>query len=277
MLTLSKLVSIVMPTYNQAHFLPEALDGVFAQTYPHYELIVVDDGSTDDTAQVLNGYRHRHELVVVSQTNQRLPRALNAGVGRASGTFLTWTSSDNIMLPRMLEVLVQALESAPSKVGLVYGDRYLMDDDGNDLGRFDLPDYDPHLLLHVNLVHCCFLYRRQCMERVGLFDPEFIYGEDWEYWIRISRFYSMKRVPLALYRYRLHRTSMTSDLVRGTAQNMKYSEFSRRVRRRMPLRWALGKLKWRWLQARCPDHPVVASRAAWIRASAIAAQDKNHP
>lgn len=269
---MNKLVSVVMPTYNQAHLLPEALDGVFTQTYPHYELIVVDDGSTDHTALVLADYRQRHEFVVIAHENQRLPRALNAGFAQARGEYLTWTSSDNVMLPNMLAVLVQALDADPG-VGLVYADRYLMDDDGNDLGRFDLPDYDPYLLLHANLVHCCFLYRRQCMERVGLFDPEFIYGEDWEYWIRVSQYYAMKRVPQALYRYRMHRTSMTSELVRGTADNnIPYQEFARRIRGRMPVRWWIGKLKWRWLRAFRPDHPVVSSRAAWNRASATAAQ-----
>lgn len=268
---MSKLVSIVMPTYNQAHFLPEALEGVFAQTYSNYELIVVDDGSTDNTADVLADYQQRYEFMVVFQENQRLPRALNAGFGRARGDFLTWTSSDNIMLPHMLEVLVEALDN-DHEVGLVYADRYLMDDDGNDLGRFDLPGYDPYLLLHANLVHCCFLYRRECMERVGLFDSEFIYGEDWEYWIRISRYYAMKRVPQTLYRYRLHRTSMTSELVRGTADNIPYEEFARRIRRRMPVRWWIGKLKWRWLRAFRPDHPMVSSREAWNRASETAAQ-----
>lgn len=267
---MNKLVSVVMPTYNQAHFLPEALDGVFTQTYPHFELIVVDDGSTDHTAQVLADYRQRHEFVVITQENQRLPRALNAGFAQTRGEYLTWTSSDNVMLPDMLAVLVQALEADPA-VGLVYADRFLMDDDGNDLGRFDLPDYDPYLLLHANLVHCCFLYRKECMERVGLFDPEFIYGEDWEYWIRISQYYAMKRVPQALYRYRMHRTSMTSELVRGTAGNMAYQEFALCMRKRMPVRWLIGKLKWRWLRYVNPTHPVVADRNKWLEAAAQAA------
>jgi glycosyltransferase involved in cell wall biosynthesis len=267
----SKLVSIVMPTYNQAHFLPEALDGVFAQTYPLYELIVVDDGSTDNTAQVLADYRQRHEFVVVSQENQRLPRALNTGFGRARGDYLTWTSSDNIMLPRMLEVLAGELDADPG-VGLVYADRYLMDEGGNDLGRFNLPDYDPYLLLHINLVHCAFLYRLECMKRVGLYDPEFIYGEDYEYWIRISKFYSMKHIPQALYRYRLHRSSMTSELVRGAAPNIRYTEFAHRIRKRMPLRWLFGKLKWWWLKTTRPNHPAVSDREAWKQAAARAAE-----
>jgi len=268
-------VSIVIPTYNQAHYLPTALDAVFAQTYPHYELIVVNDGSTDGTTEVLADYRQHHEFTVITQENQGLPRALNAGFAQAHGEYLTWTSSDNIMLPEMLAVLVQALDKDPS-VGLVYADRYLMDDDGNDLGRFDLPDYDRYLLLHANLVHCCFLYRRQCMERVGLFDPEFIYGEDWEYWIRISRYYAMKRVPQALYRYRVHRTSMTSELIRGTASNMGYAEFATRMRCRMPFRWYVGKLKWWWLRVSHKNHPAIAERAAWQRAVARAAGLAKH-
>lgn len=264
------LVSIVLPVYNQAHYLPAALDGVFAQTYPHYELIVVNDGSTDGTADVLAEYQRRHQFTVIAQGNQGLPRALNAGFARARGDYLTWTSSDNIMLPHMLAVLARALDEDPS-VGLVYADRYLMDEEGNDLGRFDLPDYDPYLLLHANLIHCCFLYRRECMERVGGYDPEFIYGEDWEYWIRISQYFRMKRVPDALYRYRVHATSMTSELVRGTARTMGYPEFARRMRQRMPLRWWIGKLKWWRLRFLDPSHAAVMGRNQWREAIARAA------
>ena len=266
-------VSVILPTHNQAHYLPATLDGVFAQTYPDYELIVVNDGSTDDTADVLADYQQRHEFTVITQENQGLPRALNAGFAQARGDYLTWTSSDNVMLPEMLALLAGALDEDP-RVGLVYADRYLMDGTGRDLGRFNLPDYDPHLLLHTNLVHCCFLYRRECMERVGDYDPEFIYGEDWEYWIRISKFYPMKHIPQALYRYRLHRSSMTSDLVRGTVHNIGYAEFARRIRKRMPVRWLIGKLKWRWFRFSNPTHPSVVDKNSWMRVATQAADER---
>lgn len=263
---MSARVSVVLPVYNQAHYLPDALEGVFKQTYRGYELIVVDDGSTDETPMVLAQYQSRHDFEVIEQENQGLPRALNAGFSRARGEYLTWTSSDNIMLPDMLAVLVEALQRDPS-VGLVYADRYLMDERGQDLGRLDVPDYDPHLLLHANLVNCCFLYRRECMERVGGYDPDFVYSEDWEYWIRISRHYRMKRIPQALYRYRFHGTSMTSDLFRGTADNMRYQEFAALIRRRMPLRWYVGKLKWWYVRFVRRNHPAVQQRAAMDRAA----------
>jgi len=257
-------VSIVLPNYNQAHYLPAALDGVFAQTYPHYELIVVNDGSTDDTAAVLARYQQQHDFTIVEQENQGLPRALNAGFARARGEYLTWTSSDNIMLPEMLTVLVQVLDQEPT-VGLVYADFYLMDDQGRDLGRFNTSDYDPHWLMYANLVHCCFLYRRECMERVGGYDPEFIYSEDWEYWIRISQYYRMKRVPQALYRYRFHNTSMTSEMERGMARDMGWTEFTACMRRRMPVRWYVHKLKRWWARLSPTSHPVVKERKAWMR------------
>lgn len=263
-------VSVVLPVYNQAAYLPAAIDSVLGQTYRDFELIAVDDGSTDDTPTVLDSYDTRQGFTCVRQDNQGLPRALNAGFARARGLYLTWTSSDNVMLPNMLEVLVRVLESSPS-IGLAYADRFFMDEEGRDLGRFNVPGYDPYLLLHVNLVHCCFLYRRACMERIGGYDPDFIYGEDWEYWIRMSQYFGMMRVPQALYRYRLHGGSMTSELVKGTADAIRYPEFARRIRKRMPARWMIGKLKWWWLRSRHPDHAAVAARRSWIEAAAQAA------
>lgn len=268
----ASLVSIVLPVYNQAHYLPAALDGVFAQTYPNYELIVVNDGSTDGTADVLADYQQHYQFTVITQENQGLPRALNAGFARVRGKYLTWTSSDNIMLPDMLAVLARALDEDPS-VGLVYADRYLIDEEGNDLGRFNLPDYDPYLLLHANLVHCCFLYRRECMERVGLYDPAFLGGEDWEYWIRISRFYRMKHLPEALYRYRLHPGSMTGEIVRGTFRGIRYAEFARIMRRRMPVRWWIGKFKWWWLRVSGSSF-AVENRNRWRQMIMQAAGDR---
>lgn len=260
-------ISIVLPTYNQAHFLPAALDSVFAQTYPDYELIVVNDGSTDNTAAVLADYRLRYDFTIVEQKNQGLPRALNTGFAQANGEYLTWTSSDNIMLPEMLTVLAQALREDPM-LGLVYADFNLMDDENRDLGRFETVDYDPYWLMYTNFVHCCFLYRRECLEQVGGYNPEFIYGEDWEYWIRLSRYYLLKHVPQVLYCYRLHKSSMTSELKRGMAVGKDWTEFSKCMRRSMPLRWYGHKFKRWWAYLIPAGHPVVRERRAWLRATA---------
>lgn len=265
------LISVVMPTYNQAHFLPEALDSVFAQTYRDFELIVVNDGSTDSTADILDEYQRTYTFSVINQENRRLPASLNTGFAEAKGDYLTWTSSDNLMLPNMLTTLASVLD-AEKALGLAYADRYFMDDDGVDLGVFPLPEYDRYLILHINMVHCCFLYRRECMERVGSYDDTFIFGEDWEYWTRISQFYKMKRIPHPLYRYRLHRQSMTSDLVRGEARTIGYAAMSNMLRHRWPLRWWLGKMKLYWIKKYAKSHPAVKDMEIWRRTAALAAR-----
>jgi glycosyltransferase involved in cell wall biosynthesis len=92
-----------MPTYNQAKYLPSALDGIISQTFQNYELIIVNDGSTDNTAEILADYRLKLDYHLIEQENLKLPRALNTGFSHAKGKYLTWTSSDNIMLPEMIE------------------------------------------------------------------------------------------------------------------------------------------------------------------------------
>ncbi|MFC1922183.1 glycosyltransferase family 2 protein [Chloroflexota bacterium] len=255
-------MSVVLPTYNQAHYLPEALNGILDQTFKDFELIVVNDGSTDNTSQVLEKYQQKLDIIVIQQENQGLPRALNSGFAQARGDYLTWTSSDNITLPNMFEVLYSALECDPS-VGVVYADWFFINDGGETLSLYKSLDYDRYLLLYQNYVHCCFLFRKECLERVGGYDPEFIYSEDWEFWIRVSRYFRMKRIPQPLYKYRIHPKSMTTDVLEGTTQkNISYLEFKKRLSYVSPLEWYYSKIKWRLLTLKLGSDP----RQAWQEA-----------
>ncbi len=261
---MSRLVSIVLPTYNQVNYLSLSVESILAQTYRNFELIIVNDGSTDDTVKLLESYTNIPYIKIINQNNQRLPGALNAGFNQAKGQYLTWTSSDNLMHPEMLQILVAKLDAVP-EVGLVYADRFLIDEDGVNLGEFCLPDYDPYLLLHMDIIHCCFLYRRECQEKVGFYDPAFVYAEDWEYWIRISQYYKMKHIPKSLYYYRVHKRSMTSEIVRGSADKMKFAKFSAIIRKRMPWKWGVGKIRWWWIKLTNPSHPIISERKNWLK------------
>lgn len=250
------VISIVLPTYNQAHYLPLALDSIFDQTFKEFELIVVNDGSTDDTSRVLEEYRARFDFRVVEQENQGLPRALNAGFAQARGKYYTWTSSDNIMLPTMLEELYSALQGDPS-VDVVYADWYTIDEAGNTVARFQTIDFDRHLLLRQNFVHCCFLFNRECMKKIGDYDPNFIYCEDWEFWIRVSQHFKMKRVPRALYKYRVHSGSMTTEIIEDRAPRMiGYESFSTYLKKQSLIDWYISKIKWKLLIIRLGYSPL---------------------
>jgi len=241
-------ISVVLPTYNQARYLPVSLEGIARQTCDDFELIVVDDGSTDDTPQVLADWRPRLPFLLIRQDNRGLPEALNAGFARATGEYLTWTSSDNIMLPTMLARLAEELDRFP-EVGMVYSDWCDVDDAGTVLREVRTLEHDPVVLLRHNYVRASFMYRRCCRDEIGDYDPQMKYKEDHDYWLRIAERWPMKRVPEPLYQYRIHRASLSrahgqADLEREAANR----SFHARHRAPRPLAWWYATQRWRWVK-----------------------------
>ena len=134
----SALVSIVLPTFKRAHVLPWAIRSVLAQSYTHWELIVVDDNSPDDTAAVVASFTDPRIRYVKNEPNLKLPRALNRGFSMAQGEFLTWTSDDNLYAPTAIEKMVARLQAGGCD--LVYADYYLFSTQGAD-GRPSDPQH----------------------------------------------------------------------------------------------------------------------------------------
>jgi glycosyltransferase involved in cell wall biosynthesis len=248
-------VSVILPTYNQADYLPAALDSIFQQTWRDFELIVVNDGSTDNTADVLADYQERYSFTVIHKQNGKLPRALNTGFEQARGKYLTWTSSDNIMLPCMLESLVQALDDNPA-VGFVYADWEVIDENDELLATVRTLDHDRHLLMRINYVNACFMYRHTCQDTVGLYDPEYILAEDWEYWWRISRSFELLHIPRVLYQYRVHSGSLTSTAVLTAKRGISvgYQKLLQDFRSK-PLDWYISRLKVAWMRLKLGQDP----------------------
>jgi len=213
-------ISVVLPTYNQA------------------------------SACILDECQERNNFIVIHQNNQKLPHALNQGFLRARGEYLTWTSSDNVMLPNMLEVLADTLDRHPD-VGLVYADWQVLDENNEVIGEVHTFDFDRHLLMRVNYINACFMYRKSCQEKVGVYDPHYIYAEDWEYWWRISKHFLMMHVPLMLYQYRVHSSSLTQTKVISEARVIPeaYQKLSAEFHSH-PLIWCFSKLKWEFLRFR---------------------------
>lgn len=204
-------VSIIIPAYNQSQFLGDAIRSALGQTWAELEVIVVDDGSTDETPAVCREFsdaRFRY----VRQPNRGLSAARNTGIREARGEFLSFLDSDDQFLPEKLEVLLAAFER-DAALGLVAGQAVLIDQRGRPLGEvFDrpLPD-DPTELLLVNPLHVgSVLLRRDWQARVGLFDESLRSYEDWDMWLRLAlagcRMASVAR-PVSLYRF--HQDQMT--------------------------------------------------------------------
>jgi tetratricopeptide (TPR) repeat protein len=213
------LISVVLPTYNNLAMLPAAIESLSKQTFYDFELIVVNDGSTDGTYEYLESLRSR-QIRVIHQENSRLPNALNAGFDLARGKYLTWTSDDNYCSPLFLEGLAAALDADP-EAGFAYSSFAWIDDLNRITGVCRDQDFSYSSLLRCNPGNASFLYRRECREQVGLYDPQLDGAEDWDMWLRIMEHFEPVYVPEILYYYRLHDRSTTAtkaDMVRHASQ-----------------------------------------------------------
>jgi glycosyltransferase involved in cell wall biosynthesis len=222
------LVSVILPVYNQAHTLAESIDSVLRQSYPYLDLIVVNDGSTDQTPQILERYSTHPHITIINQPNRRLPAALNCGFAQARGEFFTWTSGDNLMHPKQIQSLAGYLQATP-EVALVYADYALIDDDGQPIKDAEAvfmrgergsstvrPKREPDRL-NVGfecVVGPCFMYRRGVQPLIGGYNPALEGSEDYDYWIRIHNFFKVQHIGHnhPLYYYRVHQHTMSARM-----------------------------------------------------------------
>lgn len=203
------VVSIVLPSYNGEKYIRESIDSVLAQTFPDWELILVDDCSTDGTGAVMDAYAAKESRIKVihNKSNQRLPQSLNIGFRKARGKYLTWTSDDNRYLPKAMKVMARVLDE-DAAIPMVSCDMEYIDAEGRVIGKH--PPYDDYLFWAADMVGACFMYRKEVLNIVGEYDPAKVYVEDYDYWLRIrSRMGKFKRIPEILYRYRRHGASLT--------------------------------------------------------------------
>lgn len=205
------LVSIVLPTYNGTRYLARSLESCFAQTHPQTEVVVVDDGSGPEVAEIVSRFSSPRLKYVRHERNRGLPAGLNTGFAEASGALLTWTSDDNFYAPDAIEQMVRFL-CTYEDVDFVCADAYEIDADGNVVGTLRVPP--PEWLRVKNRIGGCFMYRRRVYEAVGDYDPAAVLAEDYDYWLRIARRFTMQRLFRVLYYYRYHPKSLTASSAR---------------------------------------------------------------
>lgn len=222
-------ISIVIPCFNHGKFLAEAIRSTQAAGNNYeLEIIVVDDGSTDDTIKVLQQI-HLPNLKKFSREHAGLANTLNFGFTQATGEFVTWTSADNRYLPGALDRMANFLMANPS-VAMTYANIQLIDDSGKilrasgyrrdnqreqDTSILDLPCETSLLDVYSdNFINACFLFRRSISQQVGDHDPEKLGFEDYDYWLRIADYGLIAHLDTEepLYQYRLHENTLTANL-----------------------------------------------------------------
>jgi glycosyltransferase involved in cell wall biosynthesis len=220
---MNPVVSIIIPVYNQAHYLPCAIRSVLAQTFTHWETIIVDDGSTDNTQAVAARYVNSN-IHYLYQVNQGLSAARNAGICAARGDYLAFLDSDDELEPGFLHFCLAAL-TEDKALAAVYTQIRFIDGAGNVLplvgGRsLSGESFRQQLLQGGFFPPVSVLVRTDVVREVGLFDVQLSGSADWDLWLRISKRYPMSGLPMPLVRYRVYPGSMSTNVARMQADRI---------------------------------------------------------
>jgi glycosyltransferase involved in cell wall biosynthesis len=179
-------ISIVTPSFNQAHFIKETIESVLSQNYPNLEYLIIDGGSSDGTINILQEYNTN--LSWISEPDEGQAQAINKGFKKTTGDIIAWLNSDDIYLPHALSIVAEFFVQHPH-IDLVYGDFYVINEQSEILLRRKEIPFDFNILLY-GLDYICqpaTFFRRTIFERVGYLDENLHYGLDWEYWLRIAK------------------------------------------------------------------------------------------
>ncbi len=230
------LVSVIIPAYNAARFIGRTLSSVVEQTYPNMEIIVVDDGSTDETPQIVQSFCERDpRVVLVRKQNGGVATARNLGIQKSSGELIAPLDSDDVWYPEKLAEQVTLMQACHEKVGLVYCWSRIIDEE-------DRPIVDITHAFEGNVVAdlmfsnflgngSCALIRRSCFDVVGLYNGATTPCEEWDMYLRIAERFEYRLVPRILVGYREVLTSLSADYRR---MERAFAAFTTELRRRNP-------------------------------------------
>lgn len=212
------LVSVVIPTYNMAEYINEAVDSVLNQTYKSIEVIVIDDGSKDNTKEVLK--RYDSAIKYIYQENKGASAARNTGVRISKGEFIAFLDADDIWLSGKLSEQMKLILSDNS-IGLVSCSGYEIGEEGKVIRLFQKTDYASKgkllkMLCLKNIISggSEALVRKECFDKVGRYDESLVssLAEDWDLWLRIAPLYNIRFISIPLVKIRVRANSLCSPL-----------------------------------------------------------------
>ena len=206
-------VSVIIPCFNQGRYLEEAVSSVLGQTFGDYEIIVVNDGSTDPFTNALLDEYSPPRTRILHTENQGLSSARNTGITAAAGEYILPLDADDKIGSEYIEQAVRVMDEQ-ANMGIVYCEAAYF---GGQTGFWELPKFEMSRMLVSNLIFCSAMFRKSDWERVGGYNPNMIYGwEDWDLWLSILELgRKVHRIPRLLFYYRTNETSMISAMSEG--------------------------------------------------------------
>jgi glycosyltransferase involved in cell wall biosynthesis len=208
-------ISVILPTYNGEYWLAESIQSIIDQTEKNWQLIIVDDGSVDNSLKIAQSFMAKDQRISVisNRINRQLPASLNIGFSLAQGEYLTWTSDDNIYKPNALEKMAAYLDNH-SQTDLVSMNFSYIDENGKikfeDFDALHKYKRDAAYLLHGCNIGAAFMYRKTIADKVGKYDENKFCAEDYDYWCRMALIGKIDYRNDNIYYYRQHRWSLSA-------------------------------------------------------------------
>ena len=197
------LVSIITPSYNQAPFLEQTMQSVLEQDYPHIEYIVVDGGSTDNSAEIIKTYADRLAYWI-SERDSGQSEAINKGFARANGEIVAWLNSDDYYMRNTISVVVRCFEQNPDAV-MLYGDMLAVDEEGQTINVLKYKQLSLEDLLCFQIIgQPSVFFRHSALNKTGLLDPSFHFMLDHHLWIRLAEQGRILHIPQVWSAARYH-------------------------------------------------------------------------
>lgn len=209
-------VSVIIPTYNRAHLIGASIQSVLNQTYQDFELIVVDDGSTDNTEAVVKSFKDPRIHYIRHKENRGGSAARNTGIKSARGEYIAFLDSDDEWFPTKMEKQMEIFDNGPKDLGVVYCGTFYLDKQTNKITEFTNPHYRGNVFQKILKQGSgpstpAAIVKRECFEKVGLFDERLPAYQETDLWIRISRFYQFDFVKEHLVKIMRNHRQISTD------------------------------------------------------------------
>ena len=205
------LISIYITNFNYGKFLEKSITSVLSQTINNYELIIIDDGSTDNSEHILEKYKKHQNIKIIFQKNIGLNASNNVALKLSKGKYILRLDADDFLEENALEEMCKTLDQ-DSDIAMVFPDYYLIDEDENLTGQFVRHDFENDVKLFDQPAHgACTMIRTDVLKSIGGYDEEFNRQDGYDIWLKITRTHKVKNINKPLFYYRQHDNSLSKD------------------------------------------------------------------
>ncbi len=227
----SPLITVYITNFNYGQYLNKSIKSVLSQTYLNYELIIIDDGSTDNSKNVIEKYRNLKNIKIIYQKNKGLNFTNNIALNLSKGEYITRLDADDWLDENFLQVMVNNLKKDP-KIGMIFCNYYLVDKKGSIIDQFLRHDFKKVKLLDQPAHGACSLINTKCLKLIGGYDKNFRSQDGVDIWIKLIQKYKIKNINLPLFYYRQHGKNLTSNkkrLFNSRNQILKKNSYNKKI------------------------------------------------